>query len=425
MNKGEFISLDLTMAAISEQELKIWDKGLKEGNARLWSGTEDFTGWVTLPLNFDEAEIQRILDTAEVIKDQCEVFVVIGIGGSYLGARAAITAIDERKGKHPEILFAGQNMSGTYHAQLLEKIRGKEVCLCVISKSGTTTEPSMAFAILKEELYKKYGKEEAAKRIYAITDAEKGVLREETDRVGYVSFVVPDNIGGRYSVLTAVGLLPIAVAEIDIKEMLEGAKSTIYPGAFQESFLNQKSATIKLASQYAAARLALQKKGKVIEVYEYFEPRLKYFAEWLKQLFGESEGKEGKGIFPTSLEFSTDLHSMGQFLQEGNQIFFETILDVIHSETDLKVPESAGGLLAGKSMNAVNRAACQGVMAAHKAAEIPIIKINLPRLDARVFGQMVYFFETACALSSYLQGVNPFNQPGVESYKAEMKRILE
>ena len=294
MNKGEFISLDLTMAAISEQELKIWDKGLKEGNARLWSGTEDFTGWVTLPLNFDEAEIQRILDTAEVIKDQCEVFVVIGIGGSYLGARAAITAIDERKDKHPEILFAGQNMSGTYHAQLLEKIRGKEVCLCVISKSGTTTEPSMAFAILKEELYKKYGKEEAAKRIYAITDAKKGVLREETDREGYVSFVVPDDIGGRYSVLTAVGLLPIAVAGIDIKEMLEGAKSAIDPGASQERFPNQKSAIIKAASQYAATRLALQEMGNAIEVCEYFEPRLKYFAEWLKQLFGESEGKEGR-----------------------------------------------------------------------------------------------------------------------------------
>ena len=339
--------------------------------------------------------------------------IVIGIGGSYLGAQAAISAL--RTETAPEIFFAGQNLSGTYHKELLEKIKGKELCLCVISKSGTTTESSVAFSILKDELYKKYGREEAAGRIYAITDAEKGILREETNREGYVSFVVPDDIGGRYSVLTAVGLLPIAAAGIDVEAMLKGAECAA---------IKSKEAKAD-AELLAATRISLLNRGKTIEVFEYYEPKLQFFAEWLKQLFGESEGKDGKGIFPAALQFSTDLHSMGQFLQDGNQIFFETVLNVLNPPGDLIVPDSAGELLAGKSMNAINQAALEGVVAAHEATGVPIIKLDIPELTPHCFGQMVYFFETTCALSGYLNGVNPFDQPGVESYKTEMRKILK
>ncbi|MEG2199633.1 MAG: glucose-6-phosphate isomerase, partial [Anaerovorax sp.] len=381
--------------------------GLLAGKKRLWSGQEPYTGWVTLPQQDHEEELERIMATAEKIKTQCNAFVVIGIGGSYLGARAAIEMLG---GRH--VYFAGQNMSGTYHGQLLETLKDKEVCLCVISKSGTTTEPSMAFAILKEFLYKKYGKEEAKRRIYAITDEHKGVLREEAKREGYTCFVVPDDIGGRYSVLTPVGLLPIAVAGIDIQSMLDGAKSALEQPIQDSCFT------------YAAVRKSLMDEGKAIEIFESYEPQLHYFCEWLKQLFGESEGKEGKGLFPASLQFSADLHSMGQFLQEGNQIFFETILNVMHPENDLVVPESAGAFLAGRSMNAVNKAAVTGVMAAHEAIGVPMIKLDIPALTPYFFGQMVYFFETSCALTGYLMGVNPFDQPGVESYKREMKKAL-
>jgi len=411
----EAIKLDLSRSLVDSQEMALWEKGLEDGRNRLWSGKEAFTGWVELPFDYDRNELNDILKTAETIKKQCEVFIVIGIGGSYLGAQAAISALKTGKEDAPEIYFAGQNLSGTYHQELLEKIKGKELCLCVISKSGTTTESSVAFSILKDELYKKYGKAEAAKRIYAITDAEKGILREETRKEGYVSYVVPDDIGGRYSVLTAVGLLPIAVAGINVEEMLLGAESAAKAA-------KEKDAD---AERMAAARLTLLNRGKMIEVYEYYEPRLQFFAEWLKQLFGESEGKDGKGIFPAALQFSTDLHSMGQFLQDGNQIFFETVLNVINPPGDLTVPESAGELLAGRSMNSINQAAVEGVIAAHEATGVPIIKLEIPELTPYYFGQMVYFFETTCALSGYLNGVNPFDQPGVESYKSEMRKVLK
>ena len=411
----EALNLDLSRALVEAQEMTAWEKGLEDGKKRLWSGKEAFTGWVSLPFDYDRNELKDILTTAEKIKKQCEVFIIIGIGGSYLGAQAAISALKTGNEDAPEIYFAGQNLSGTYHKELLEKIKGKELCLCVISKSGTTTESSVAFSILKDELYKKYGKEEAAKRIYAITDAEKGILREETKREGYVSFVVPDHIGGRYSVLTAVGLLPIAVAGIDVEEMLQGVESAA------KAAKEDKSDTELLA----AARISLLNRGKSIEVYEYYEPRLQFFAEWLKQLFGESEGKDGKGLFPAALQFSTDLHSMGQFLQDGNQIFFETVLNVVNPPEDLIVPESAGELLAGRSMNAINQAAVEGVIAAHEATGVPIIKIDIPELSPYYFGQMVYFFETTCALTGYLMGVNPFDQPGVESYKSEMRKVLK
>lgn len=437
MNK--FLNLDLTRSLIDPKELKKQEEGLMSGQERLWSGKEEFTGWVRLPLDYNKAELQRILDTAEKIKSQCQAFIVIGIGGSYLGAKAAIAAIQPgifgcgcNCDQGPEVYFAGQNISGTYHQELLEEVKDKDVCICVISKSGTTTEPSIAFSILKDFLYQKYGKEEAAKRIYAITDAARGTLRQEVDGEGYASFVIPDDIGGRYSVLTPVGLLPMAVAGIDIQEMLDGAgfvasQSPLHllarrrpPGA------KALGVCVSLALwQYAAARMALQERGKTIEVFEYFEPKLQYFAEWLKQLFGESHGKDGKGLFPAALQFSTDLHSMGQFLQEGNQIFFETVLNIVHMEKDIIVPESAGKPYAGKSMNLINEAAMKGTMAAHHATGVPIIKIDIPELTPYYFGQLIYFFETTCALSGYLMGVNPFDQPGVESYKEEMRKVLK
>ena len=411
----ETIKLDLSRSQIEPQMISACEEGLGEAKKRLWSGKEPYTGWVTLPFSYDRNELKDILVTAEKIRSQCEAFIVIGIGGSYLGAQAAISLLKTGNEDGPEIYFAGQNLSGTYHKELLEKIQGKEFCLCVISKSGTTTESSVAFSILKDELYKKYGREEAVKRIYAITDVEKGILREETNREGYISFVVPDDIGGRYSVLTAVGLLPIAVAGIDVQAMLQGAESAA------ESSKEEKADTALLA----AVRVSLLNRGKTIEVYEYYEPRLQYFAEWLKQLFGESEGKNGKGIFPAALQFSTDLHSMGQFLQDGNQIFFETVLNVQNPPGDLIVPDSAGELLAGRSMNAINQAAVEGVIAAHEATGVPIIKLDIPELTPYYFGQMIYFFETTCALSGYLMGVNPFDQPGVESYKTEMRKVLK
>lgn len=412
---SETLKLDLSRSLLGPQTITASQAELENAKNKLWSGKEPFTGWVNLPFDYDKKELKEILAAAEKIRKQCDVLIVIGIGGSYLGAQAAVSALRTEKESVPEIYFAGQNLSGTYHKELLEKIKGKGLCLCVISKSGTTTESSVAFSILKDELYKRYGKEEAAKRIYAITDGEKGILREETSREGYVSFVVPDDIGGRYSILTAVGLLPIAAAGIDIEAMLKGAESAA------EASKKEKAD----ASLLAATRVSLLNSGKTIEVFEYYEPRLQFFAEWLKQLFGESEGKDGKGIFPAALQFSTDLHSMGQFLQDGNQIFFETVLNVLNPPGDLIVPESAGELLAGKSMNAINQAAVEGVIAAHEATGVPIIKLDIPELTPHCFGQLVYFFETACALSGYLNGVNPFDQPGVESYKKEMRKALK
>ena len=412
---SDILKLDLTRSLVPSWTVDACRDGLAAAKRRLWSGKEAFTDWVSLPFEYDRKELQDIMAVAEKIRKQCEVFIVIGIGGSYLGAQAAISALRTEVKSGPEIYFAGQNLSGTYHKELLEKIRGKDLCLCVISKSGTTTESSVAFAILKDELYKKYGREAGAERIYAITDAKKGILREEVNREGYASFVVPDGIGGRYSVLTAVGLLPIAVAGIDVEAMLGGAA---------EAAAASKEANAD-ADLLAATRISLLNQGKSVEVFEYYEPKLQFFGEWLKQLFGESEGKDGKGIFPAALQFSTDLHSMGQFLQDGSQIFFETVLNVINPPEDLTVPESAGELLAGRSMNDINQAAVEGVIAAHEATGVPIIKLDIPELSPHCFGQMVYFFETVCALSGYLNGVNPFDQPGVESYKSEMRKVLQ
>ncbi|MDR0570423.1 MAG: glucose-6-phosphate isomerase [Clostridiales Family XIII bacterium] len=384
--------------------------GVYEG---LVSGAEDFTGWATLPerQRHDGGETERVLKAAEKIRGESEALAVIGIGGSYLGARAALEFLGRGGGEGPEILFAGQNISGTYHAQLLERLKGKDFSLCVVSKSGTTTEPNIAFAVLKDALYKKYGAA-AAGRVYAVTDPSSGALRAEVGREGYESFVIPPNIGGRYSVLTPVGLLPMAAAGVDVGQVLDGARRAM------------KEDLRRAAAELAGTRKALMDAGKLVEVLEQYEPSLFFFTEWMKQLYGESEGKDGKGLFPAGLSFSTDLHSMGQFLQEGNQIFFETVLDLKKPEGDLRVPEGADPLLAGMSMNEVNRAALEGVVSAHRGAGIPIIKVDIPDNSPYTFGEMVYFFELACAFTGKLMGVNPFDQPGVEQYKKEMKRVL-
>jgi glucose-6-phosphate isomerase len=407
------VRIDLDASMLTYEELESMRSRLIAGQQRLESPEEGLTGWVRLPRKFDRQEVQRIKETAAVIRSKCDALVVIGIGGSYLGTRAAIEMLGE-KGAKPAVYYAGQNISGTYHGELLAELADKDVCLCVISKSGTTMEPNIAFALLKNLLIGKYGKEEAAKRIYVVTNPKGGPFREEAEREGYESFAVPEDIGGRYSVLTPVGLLPISVAGIDIDAMLLGAAEMSDPLPFEADG----------AAQYAAARNRLFAMGKVIEVFESCEPRLLYFTEWLKQLFGESEGKQGKGIFPAALQLSTDLHSIGQFLQDGNQIFFETILNVNEPPRDLIIPQGVGKSLAGLSMNQVNRASVLGAMAAHRKAGIPMIRIDIPALTPYYFGQMVYFFERACALSGYLAGVNPFDQPGVEEYKAEMRRIL-
>lgn len=417
------ISFEMDRSFISDEEFSHYEEKVKAAYERLHSGLDDYTGWVDYPVNYDKNEINRISKTAEKIRKQCDVFIVIGVGGSYLGARASIEMLNhsfynlvgKSDRKTPQIFFAGFNMSGTYHKELLHIVKDKETCLCVISKSGTTTEPNIAFSTFKELLEEKYG-ENASERIYVITDQQKGILRKETEEKGYESYIVPDDIGGRYSVLTPVGLLPIAVAGIDINQMLKGAEEAYYH--FNKNDISN------LCCQYAIARNVLYKKGKFIEVYEYYEPKLQYFAEWLKQLFGESEGKEGKGIFPASLQFSADLHSMGQFLQEGNPCFFETVLNVENPEKDLIIPNSAVEELRGKSFNYINNKAMEGVLLAHVEDTVPNLRINIPELTAYYFGYMVYFFEKACALSGYLLGVFPFDQPGVEKYKKNMKELI-
>ncbi|MDD4285872.1 MAG: glucose-6-phosphate isomerase [Eubacteriales bacterium] len=413
------IEMDLSCSGLDPAAVDSMGDTATRAAARLYSGQEAYTGWVDLPETYDRKEMLRIRLAAKKIAQQCTALVVIGIGGSYLGARAAYELLtgsfaDQLPRRAPKLFFAGHNISATYHKELMEVLEHQEVCLCVISKSGTTAEPSIAFALLKDALIRRYGREEAARRIYAVTDASKGVLRQEADAEGYESFIVPDDIGGRYSVLTPVGLLPLAAAGFDPEEFLQGAQAA-----------RQDQTLMDRAAGYAVGRNLLYKEGKLIEVFESYEPRFAFFSEWLKQLFGESEGKDEKGIFPASLNFSSDLHSMGQFLQEGTPCFFETILEECNPLTDLQVPESAGPPLAGKSVNDVNRAALEGVAAAHQKAGIPLFRFRIKtNTSPQIVGQMVYFFETACALSAYMMGVEPFDQPGVEAYKREMRERL-
>ncbi|NCB43028.1 MAG: glucose-6-phosphate isomerase [Clostridia bacterium] len=413
------INMDISFSGVDKEEMKSLSTAADQAAERLYGGAEEFTGWVDLPDGYDASEVNRIAEVASEIRTKCTAFVVIGIGGSYLGARAAYELLAGsfpllKKTGNPRLFFAGNNISAAYHGEILEVLKDEEVCLCVISKSGTTAEPAIAFALLKDFLIQKYGKAEAAKRIYAITDASKGVLRKEVSKEGYESFVVPDDIGGRYSILTPVGLLPLAVAGFAPTDFLLGAARA-----------KNDQDLMKQAKAYAICRNVLYKKGKKVEIFESYEPRYMFFVEWLKQLFGESEGKEGVGVFPAGLSFSADLHSMGQFLQEGTPFFFETILDEKKSAEELEVPSSAGPPLAGKSVSEVNRAALEGVAAAHRKVNIPIFRLNInEKMTPQTLGEVVYFFETSCALSAYIMGVDPFDQPGVEAYKSEMRERL-
>lgn len=390
----------------------------------------DYLGWIDLPVNYDQEEFSRIEKAAEKIRNDSDVLLVIGIGGSYLGARAAIemlqhsfyNVLPKEKRRSPQIIFAGNNISSTYMMDIIDLLEGKDFSINVISKSGTTTEPAIAFRIFRKILEEKYGAEEARKRIYATTDKAKGALKTLANEEGYETFVIPDDIGGRYSVLTAVGLLPIAVSGADIRAMMKGAADARED--FSKSELDENP-----AYQYAAVRNILYNKGKTIEMLVNYEPALQYFAEWWKQLYGESEGKDQKGIFPASANFSTDLHSLGQYIQEGRRDLFETVIKVEKPRRGLTIEaedKDLDGLnyLAGKTVDFVNDKAFEGTLLAHTDGGVPNLIVSVPALDEYHFGYMVYFFEKACAMSGYLLGVNPFDQPGVEAYKVNMFALL-
>jgi glucose-6-phosphate isomerase len=383
----------------------------------------DFLGWLDLPINYDRNEYTRILHAAKKIRQQSKVLVVIGIGGSYLGSKAGLEFLNEPFKKNElEIVFAGHQMSGLYLANLLNYLEDKEFSINVISKSGTTTEPAIAFRILKKALEEKYGKEEAKERIYATTDRQKGALYTVAKENGYEMFVIPDDVGGRFSVLTAVGLLPLAAAGIDTDQLLKGAEEAY------DRFLNP-SLTTNEAYLYAATRYLLYQQDKKVEMLVGYEPNLLYLNEWWKQLFGESEGKDHKGLFVASAGFSTDLHSLGQYIQDGERHLFETVIQVKHSKKDVLIPEEEQDLdelnyLKGKKLSYVNEQALKGTMMAHKDGMVPNLLINVPKFDSYTFGYLVYFFEKACAMSAYLIDVNPFNQPGVEAYKKNMFALL-
>ncbi len=390
----------------------------------------DFLGWIDLPVDYDKEEFARILKAAEKIQKDSEVLLVIGIGGSYLGARAAIeflrhnfyNSVSKEIRKTPEIYFVGNSISSTYMSHLMDVIGDRDFSVNVISKSGTTTEPAIAFRIFKEMLENKYGKAEAAKRIYATTDKARGALKTLATEEGYETFVVPDDVGGRFSVLTAVGLLPIAVSGADICKLMEGAASG-RKQALENDFEHND------AMQYAAVRNILHRKGKMIEILANYEPSLHYVSEWWKQLYGESEGKDQKGIYPASVDLTTDLHSMGQFIQDGSRIMFETVLNVEEPQCQLTIKEETSDLdglnyLAGKTVDFVNKSAMNGTVLAHTDGNVPNLMVTIPRQDEFSLGELFYFFEFACGVSGYILGVNPFNQPGVESYKKNMFALL-
>ena len=384
----------------------------------------DFLGWVDLPVDYDKEEFARIKGAAERIKEKADILIVIGIGGSYLGARAAIELLrspyyNNLKKDTPDIYFVGNNISSTYLNEILSICEGKDICVNVISKSGTTTEPALAFRIFKKLVEDKYGKEEAKTRIFATTDKARGTLKELSDAEGYETFVIADDVGGRYSVLTAVGLLPIAVAGCDIDKIMEGAQAA--REAYSKDDMND-------CYKYAAMRNILYRKGKSVEMLVSYEPAFAMMNEWFKQLYGESEGKDHKGIFPASAIFSTDLHSMGQFIQDGSRVMFETVVDIKSPKQDMFLEddkENLDGLnfLTNQNMS-VNRKAMEGTILAHTEGGVPNLVIEVDKLDEYNFGEMVYFFERACAISGYMLGVNPFNQPGVESYKKNMFALL-
>lgn len=389
----------------------------------------DFLGWVNYPSNYNKDEFKKIQEVAEKIKKSSDILLVVGIGGSYLGARAAIdflthsfhNSLEKDKRKTPEIFFVGQNISGTYLSDLLDLLDNKDYSINVISKSGTTTEPALAFRVLKNHIEKKYGKEAAKDRIFATTDKAKGALKKLADSEGYETFVIPDDIGGRFSVLTPVGLLPIAVAGIDIEELMQGAKDASVD--FSKEFKDNS------CYKYAAIRNILNRKGKDIELLVNYEPKLHFVSEWWKQLFGESEGKDGKGIFPAAVDFSTDLHSMGQYIQEGKRVLFETVIHIEKAHKDIIIEiekDDLDGLnyLAGKDFDFVNKKAADGTILAHVDGGVPNLEITIPKSTPYHLGYMFYFFMKACGVSGYVLGVNPFDQPGVEAYKKNMFALL-
>jgi glucose-6-phosphate isomerase len=401
------IHINISKIGLSEACLEKKRSQAEEAMDRLWSGGEPFTGWVRLPLEQDKEEIENILNVAAEVWAKCDLFVVLGIGGSYLGAKAVLDALQPMPQGFPRVVFAGFNLDAASLLDISEQMRREETCICTISKSGTTVETLIAFSVLKEIMYKKYGTA-ANSRIYAITDEKEGSLRKEADEKEYVSFPVPTDIGGRYSVLTPVGLFPLAVAGVDIKALLSGAEAmAVDPAWDREAIL------------YAISRGCLHEEGKVIEAFESFDPTMEMFGQWLKQLFGESEGKDGKGIYPTVLSFTRDLHSVGQYLQEGTPNVFETMILFETVERDLLIPESAGTELSGLTMHQINNCLTKGVIAAHTKVGVPVITITATQKDAFHMGRLIYFFELSCGVSATMLGVNPFNQPGVERYKQE------
>ena len=432
---GKQVTLDYskTGSFISAEEISYMSRLALDAKQTLVSRSgagNDFLGWIDLPVDYDKEEFIRIKEAAKKIQSDSEVLLVIGIGGSYLGARAAIeflshsfyNIVDKSVRKAPEIYFCGNSISSTYLKHLMDVVGDRDFSINMISKSGTTTEPAIAFRVFKAKLEAKYGKEEAAKRIYATTDKAKGALKHVADEEGYQTFVVPDDVGGRFSVLTAVGLLPIAVSGADIDKLMEGAASG-RKRALENDFAEND------ALQYAAIRNILLRKGKQIEILANYEPSVHYVSEWWKQLYGESEGKDQKGIFPASVDLTTDLHSMGQFIQDGARVLFETVLNVETSREEIVIgeePVDLDGLnyLAGKTVDFVNKSAMNGTILAHTDGQVPNMVINIPEVNEFYLGELFYFFEFACGVSGYLLGVNPFNQPGVESYKKNMFALL-
>ncbi|NMB12122.1 MAG: glucose-6-phosphate isomerase [Firmicutes bacterium] len=425
---AEKLRFDYTPALpfIGKHEMGYMAEQVREAHRLLHSGKgagNEYLGWLHLPQNYDREEFARIKDAAQEVQANADAFVVIGIGGSYLGARAAIEMLTPSfTSKQVPIYYVGNNLSSSYLADLLSLLESKDVYLNVISKSGTTTEPALAFRILRDLMEGKYGRAEAKDRILATTDRSRGALKQLADAEGYRTFVIPDDIGGRYSVLTAVGLLPMAVAGINIDEVMAGAETALHD--YQSPNLRSNP-----CYQYAAVRNCLHRKGKLIEILVTYEPALHYLAEWWKQLFGESEGKDHKGMFPASVDFTTDLHSLGQYIQDGLRILMETVIQVEHPQADITLssdPVNLDGLnyLAGKSVDYVNRKALEGTLLAHTDGDVPCVVVGVPQLNEFHFGQLVYFFEKACAISGYILGVNPFNQPGVEAYKRNMFALL-
>ncbi|MGN1097514.1 MAG: glucose-6-phosphate isomerase [Clostridia bacterium] len=429
------IKFDYTTAApfISQGEIEGLTPAIEAAHNTLHSGSgagNDFLGWVKLPEDYDKEEFARIKKAAEKIKSDSDALIVIGIGGSYLGARMVIEMLNHnfynvnkaaRKGA-PQIFFAGNSISSTYLSDLIETVKDIDFSVNIISKSGTTTEPAIAFRVFRDILEQKYGKEGAKGRIYATTDKAKGALKNLADEEGYETFVVPDDVGGRYSVLTAVGLLPIAASGLDIDALMAGARDAM------EQYANPNVAENE-CYQYVAARHALYRKGRTTEMLINYEPQVHYFAEWWKQLYGESEGKDGKGIFPSAADFSSDLHSMGQYIQEGLRIMFETVVFFENPRKDIEIgtdPANVDGLnfLAGKNVSYVNEQAFNGTLLAHTDGNVPNLVVRVEKMDEYCLGNLIYFFEKACGVSGYVLGVNPFNQPGVEAYKKNMFALL-